>query len=255
VSWAVESWDDKGNLLYAGPSRSDTASAFVDPLGGIDVLLYTNSGRVVENYDEMGNLRWRTPPTTVISDFGGFVVDRQGNTFMMGGSPTDDKSVVAQWIDHDGHPGAAFKLLPPQSDWSHFEGKVIARVGGGVFFRGDAWWQLDSMSTSPVPAPAWFTQRDPTSLLVAMVRNGRAYGFVSPGSGPQCTQTVEIVTASGTSCGTASFTAGPPSGGSCWNKSDVGYDGTFVQRVPPPEGQCSGGVCSCTWQWWTGFFQ
>ena len=51
----------------------------------------------------------------------------------------------------------------------------------------------------------------------------------------------------------ATISAGP---GGCYAASaSIGYDGTFVQRVPPPDGVCSGGVCACTWHWWTGFFQ
>jgi hypothetical protein len=125
-------------------------------------------------------------------------------------------------------------------------------VGSGLFVHADDWWQLESMSTQVAAPPAWLIAAKPEMLwAVQMVRNGRAYGMVSSQS-PDCSTTVEIVTPSGKSCGKTTFRAGP---GSCsWVNGSIGYDGTFVQRMPPPDGTCTGGVCVCTWQWWSGFF-
>ncbi|MCA1826742.1 MAG: hypothetical protein LC689_07350 [Myxococcales bacterium] len=253
-AYSVEAWDDSGQPVYIGPSRSGNMIAVEDPLGGVAVLVRGNGSPVVENYDERGTLRWSTTLSSQLTAIGAFVVDRQGNTFVTADSATFDKSVVAQWIDHGGTAGAAFKLLGPQSEWTHLEGFALVRVGGGVFVHADTWWQLDSMATTVAPPPAWFMDRNPNMMAgFQMVRNGRAYGIVSMASGPDCTATVEIVTPSGTSCGKATFSAGP---GSCtWANASIGYDGTFVQRVPPPADQCSGGVCSCTWHWWSGFFR
>lgn len=252
--WVPQAWDDGGHLVAQGASHPGFPSVVEDPLGGMAVLSRETTPPSVENYDERGNLRFRTPLSSQLSAVGGFAVDRLGNTFVMGDSSAFDKSVVAQWIDHDGVASKAFQLLGRQREWNHLEGNVIVRVNSGLFVHGDDWWELDSMSTQVAPPPAWFLAARPEEIYgMQMVRNGRAYGIIYGASGADCTTPVEIVTASGKSCGKASFRAGP--GGCFWASAQIGYDGTFVQRVPPPDNVCSGGVCSCTWHWWSGFFR
>ncbi|MGE5047214.1 MAG: hypothetical protein ACM3PC_01495 [Deltaproteobacteria bacterium] len=251
-AFAIQSWDDRGNLVSMGPSRPGFLSIVEDPLGGIAVLVH-DSSPAVENYDEQGNLRWRVNLSRDLTAVGGFAVDRAGNTFVMADSTRSDKSVVAQWIDHDGVAGPAFQLLGPQSEFNHIQGEVIVRVGSGLFVHADQWWQLESMSTTLLPAPKWLLDAAGSRLAIQMVRNGRAYGIISLASGPDCASTVEVVTPSGKSCGKATFNAGP---GGCFSASaGIGYDGTFVQRVPPPANRCTGDTCTCTWHWWTGFFR
>jgi hypothetical protein len=252
-SRAVQSWDSNGNLISKGPSRPGGAYLAEDPLGGM-ALLRREGTPVVENYDERGNLRWQAEISSRLTAIGGFAVDRLGNTFITADDSSYDKSVVAQWIDHDGVASPAFQLLGPQREWNHLEGQAVVRVGSGLFVKADAWWQLESMSTTLAPPPAWFIDRGGPWLQ--MVRNGRAYGIISQPAGPDCTSTVEIVTTSGQSCGKAMFNAGPGPEGKCYFvTAAIGYDGTFVQRMPPPAGYCSGGTCSCNWHWWTGFFR
>jgi hypothetical protein len=251
--WVAQTYDDRGILLAQGPGRSGFPTIVEDPLGGIAVL-QREAPPAVENYDDRGNLRWRVEISRQITAIGGFAVDRLGNTFVMGDNSAFDKTVVAQWIDHEGVASPAFQLLGQQREWNHLEGEVVVRVGSGLFVHADEWWQLQSKSTSLEPPPAWFVAAHPELMFgMQMVRNGRAYGIIYGPSGADCTATVEIMTASGKSCGKASFSAGP--GGCFWASSLIGYDGTFVQRVPPPSNVCTGGVCSCTWHWWTGFFR
>jgi hypothetical protein len=257
--WVAQTYDDRGTLLAQGPERPGFPTVVEDPLGGI-ALLPRDGPAAIENYDDRGKLRWRVELSRQITAIGGFAVDRLGNTFVMGDSSAFDKTVIAQWIDHEGVASPAFQLLGPQREWNHLAGYVIVRVGSGLFVHADEWWQLQSNSTSVEPPPAWFIAAHPEMMHgMQMVRNGRAYGIISSASGADCTSTVEIMTASGKSCGKASFSAGPAGGSappSCFSGSTlIGYDGTFVQRVPPPPNVCTGGVCSCTWHWWTGFFR
>ena len=252
--WQVQAWDDHGKAIAQGPSGAGFPTLVEDPLGGM-ALLIREPAPAVENYDDRGKLRWHTQLSSQITAIGGFAVDRLGNTFVMGDNSAYDKSVTAQWIDHDGVATAAFQLFAPQRDWNHIEGRVIVRVGSGLFVHADSWGQLDSMSTSVRPAPDWFLAAHPELMLgMSMVRDGRAYGIIYGPQGPDCTATVEIVTSSGKSCGKAAFAAGSGTNCSFAGEASIGYDGTFVQRVPPPSGLCSGGACSCTWHWWTGFF-
>src|SRR5262249_60879595 len=127
----------------------------------------------------------------------------------------------------------------------------------GRVARADEGWQLQWTASPLAPPPDWFRAAHPDLTFgMQMVRNGRAYGIIYGPSGPDCAATVEIRTASGKSCGNASFSAGRGAGGCIGSTaSRIGYDGTFVQLVPPPPNTCMGGVCSCTWHWWTGFFR
>lgn len=255
TAWVEQTYDDRGTLLAQGAGRTGSSTVVEDPLGGIAVL-DRDTTAAVENYDEGGKLRWSVKLSPRITAIGGFAVDRLGNTFVMADDLAYDKSVVAQWIDHDGTASPAFQLLGPQKEWNHLEGQVIVRVGSGLFVHADQWWQLESKATTLEPAPDWFVAAHPELMYgMQMVRNGRAYGINYGPSGPDCTTTVEIVTASGKSCGKASFSAGSTDG-SCFGawQALIGYDGTFVQRVPPPANTCMGDVCVCTWHWWTGFF-
>src|ERR1700738_4700452 len=175
LSSAVQSWDSSGNLVSTGPSRPDSGYIAEDPLGGIALLRRVRT-TLLENYDERVTLRWSVALSSRITAIGAFAVDRLGNTFVMADDRSYDKSVVAQWIDHNGVASPAFQLLPPQHDWNHLEGSAGVRVGSGLFVKGDAWWQLDSMSTVLTPPPAWFVDRG--GPWMQMVRNGRAYGIV-----------------------------------------------------------------------------
>lgn len=250
-AWAPESWDAQGNLASTGPSRLGVPTIVEDPLGGMAVLV-REPPAAVENYDELGRLRWRVELSPELGPGGGFAVDRLGNTFVMGDGA--NKAVMGQWIDHDGAAKTAFQLFGPQNEWNHIEGKATARVDSGLFIRADAWWQLESLQTSATPAPAWFVAAQPDGLAgVQLVRGGRAYGLIGFPAGDGCASTVEVFSPSGKSCGKVSFSSGP---GACfWAIGSIGYDGTFVQRVPPPAGSCEGNECSCNWRWWTAFFR
>jgi hypothetical protein len=200
-------------------------------------------------YDDRLNLRWRTPLPAMAS---WVIVDRSGRALAI---LQDDRfgrgTSAAIWVDHDGHPGAIFQA--PAGFVS------TQRVGSGFFIADSAattfQWigQIDSLATSSSPAPAWLQARPNTRLH--MVQGGTGYGVMSePGNSASCSQTIEIVAPSGTSCGTAAFSAGS---GSCDMRDIViGYDGTVVQKLPDAkEKQCAFGACSCTWQWWPGFFR
>jgi hypothetical protein len=255
---AIVSFDDRGNVVGTTPV-DQIAWQSEDPLGGVMVLIRPEGAPVaVESFDERGARRFHADLSPRISAVGSFVVDRQGNTFLTADDAQSEgeKGVVAQWVTHDGVARPAFTLRPPQQEFNHLEGGAIARVGGGVIVGGNALGQLDSLGTQLSPAPAWFVKamNDPVFGGVQLARNGRAYALVSiaPFGEAICANAVEIVAPDGQSCGKVAFPAGP---GVCdWASVQIGYDGTLVQRVPPPADACVGGTCICTWHWWTGFF-
>jgi hypothetical protein len=237
-----------------------------DPLGGI--LGFTAGGIV--SYDERLTPRWTTQFPTRPSAFLMAGVDRRGQALMLfdGGDRYGTNSVAGQWIDHVGNAGPVFKFLGPQPDQVQRLGfGLTPRVGSGLFLlqhvrendrRGVRWIaQIDSLATSAAPAPAWLQARPNT--LLHMARGGRAYAVLPLAhDSADCTQTIEVVAPAGTSCGTASFHAGPSAGaGACSMKEiAVGYEGTVVQQLPDSlERRCWFGPCTCSWQWWPGFFR
>ena len=165
-------------------------------------------------------------------------------------------TVAGMWIDHDGAAGPVFQALGPQSKPAQQVGfRLTQRVGSGLFIGAGGKWvaQIDSLATSTGPAPGWLQARPNTRLH--MVHGGSGYAVLPvPGTSGDCSQSVEVVAPSGTSCGTASFSAGS---GNCDMKDIVvGYDGTVMQTFPDAkEKQCWFGACTCTWQWWPGFFR
>src|SRR6185503_12441507 len=129
---------------------------------------------------------------------------------------------------------------------------VAERVGSGLFVGAEGSWrvQLDSLSTAPAPPPSWLASR-PVSPM-HMVHGGQGYAVLPNPAVGDCAQTIDVVSPSGKTCGSQTFRA---VAGSCaTNAIRVGYDGTVVQTLPGVP-SCSGRSCSCTWQWWTGFYQ
>src|SRR5439155_1645231 len=85
--------------------------------------------------------------------------------------------------------------------------------------------------------------------VLAVWSNERRYGS------PACEQQIEVVSPSGKTCGSSTFSMG---GGSCSTSSIiVGYDGTVVQQGARERETCTaaGHQCSCTYRYWPGFFR
>lgn len=255
--WALRLWNADGSIGAQRPPQPGAPQDVVeDPLGGIVVLIRTSGPPRAESYDGNLNLRWRVDLPD--RPMGAVAVDRAGNTLVL--FDADDiaapMAADAVWIDRAGHAGPVFRALPRQGEWAHISSAIVQRVGSGLFYGVSEWRQIDSLSTSPQPAPDWFTKHLELSG-VHMVHGGRGYALISPqGGSDHCTQTVEVVAPSGVSCGTATFVGGPGGGpGLCPAGLVVTYDGTVVQRLPPSRGECVGQNCTCHWQWWSGFFR
>lgn len=254
AGYLLAAQDDRGNLLQATPAGTPRALV-EDPLGGAMVASYDASDANLQgplaltSFDENGAQRFRVVLSANRTNFATLAVDRQGNALIV--TFAADNSLLGQWVSHDGAQGPVFTLLGPSGLGLN---ELANRVGGGFFFRrghnpGDDWWQLDSLSTTVSPGPAWLkavTSRpgvDHADLFMA--RNGRAYAVVALRMG-QCADEVELFAPDGESCGKATF---PPNTPGC-NDMQVGYDGTLLQQAKG----CSGTTCTCSVQWWTGFF-
>ena len=61
---------------------------------------------------------------------------------------------------------------------------------------------------------------------------------------PSCNQVIEVISASGRTCGRSTFDCGGTS---------IGYDGTVIQSVTPTR-LYNTDEFDCRWEWWPGFF-
>jgi hypothetical protein len=252
-----------GELLETIESGSQgVALGANDPLGGIFVNhSRTQQGGDVSSFDDAGRLRFQVPVPYLPT----FIVDRLGNALTLSfADMANNHDLIGQWIDHDGKAGPKFQALNGLPD--SWRIALYARVGGGVFVHvstlanGGAdvtkreWVrQFDSLATTGSAPPTWLTSRPDTKIHMA--RNGTAYAMLSLANmseSPDCAQRLEIVSASGKSCGTATFFVAP---GACRSGSlDVGYDGTVIQQLPrEKETTDSSGNATCTWRFWPGY--
>jgi hypothetical protein len=264
--------DPIGNELYASPfDRKSGRSQANDPTGGMvrasfpassDFLQSANP--VLDAIDAAGKIRWtRTLPDPLrvgVDEPGLIGVDRKGDVLAIW--PSDARygkgTFAGQWFDHDGNPGPVFQVMLPAGTSPN---ALFERVGDGLFLAGGAagqpsWLgQFDARATALTPPPGWLAARPGKTLH--MVHGGAGYA-VLPQDAQQsanCEQQVEVISPSGQSCGTATFSFG---GGSCTTGTiAVGYDGTVVQQGPRERETCSAAdhVCTCTYRYWPGFFR
>ncbi|GAC1344051.1 MAG: hypothetical protein NVSMB23_18560 [Myxococcales bacterium] len=263
----MTAWDSTGHPIAHAPVDAEGRSRFrgsavaPDPLGGV----VDNAG---QSYDDRLKPRWSVPIAAECRACRGYSavgVDRAGRAlFLFDGSGRypGEGPIAARWVHHDGRAGDVFQWLGPRPETGRFV--LEPRVGDGFFIGFGGRWtdQIDSLATVTTPAPAWLQARPDTDLH--MVHGGRGYAVLptrrfrstapDPSTdSPTCSQAVEVIAPSGTSCGTVSFNAGT---GPCAMKAiTVGYEGTVIQQLPDSkETRCWFGPCTCTWQWWPGFF-
>jgi hypothetical protein len=236
--------------------RNDISLLAEDPTGGAVGLASTSPCTIV-SLDESLRMRW-TAQCPSGSPRVALAVDRSGATLYVyeGSKAFGANSMGAMWVDPHGNAGETFELVGPQAQSVFTKSVTLAqRVGSGFFVQNGANWidQIDSLSTTPSPAPAWLEARPNTSLH--MVHGGTGYA-VLPAASAVCAQDVEILSPAGTSCGATRFTAAS-SACSVQSAIIVGYDGTVIQRAPDPDPthQEWFGPGTCYWHWWPGFFR
>ncbi|MFL5310041.1 MAG: hypothetical protein ACJ79H_06245 [Myxococcales bacterium] len=255
----VVRYDGAGRLRHASADSEDAVPVIApDPAGGIAVAILTGGqrARALEAYDGEGALRWRVslPDVLLVSH----AIDRAGNTLVLfeGEEAFGKGQRAALWIDRAGRAGAPFQLQGVES------GGLIdlaARIRDGFFVRklgepGSVWvGEIGAASTILQHPPPWLAARPGTAVHLA--HRGTAYAVVpDPRFSIPCAQVVEVISASGRSCGSAEFSIAPTG---CFTSTIViGQDGTVIQQFPDAmEARIGSGSRSCTWRWWSGFFR
>lgn len=256
-----------GQLFKSTPGVNQFSNGLQadNPLGGMIHARTQNTSAgiiiVLDNLDATGAVRWsRTLPDPFAAGAQGFVqvvVDRRGNTLAIWASAArfGANTWAGEWFDPAGNAGPVFEALTgvlPTQTLALFD-----RVGSGLFLSDGFHWigQIDAMATGFTAAPAWLVSRLNTTLHMA--RGGTAYAVLPlQGASGNCEQTIEVVAADGTSCGSATFTVG---GGACDTTGPiiVGYDGTVVQELPTARETCTAAnhQCTCTYRAWPAFLR
>ena len=265
-----------GTIVHrSGTFSSGNGPQANDPTGGFVLLRAADSSSVsaitLDAWDASGVLRWsRLLPDNAVVSRAIVGVDRAGNVLALwdGSSRFGAASLAGQWYDHSGSGGAVFNAGSTSAWPTLRETRLYERVGSGLFLwvrtydssGSVASWRAEypPMTAGFNAPPAWLVARPETRLH--MVHGGAGYAVLPvvplPGTASPCSQTIEVVAPSGTSCGFATF---PIAGGACTPMSiDVGYDGSVIQQLPTAMETCSAGgghLCTCTWRRWNGFFR
>jgi len=173
----LRAWDTGGRTVAEGPVRSGFRIVHEDPLAGSWFVDFSSSPKTLESYDERLNLRWRVD--IIDRGVGGFAVDRAGRTLVLFDADyaTAPQAVDAVWWTTTAPRDQSSVALGRQSSWPHLGIDVTQRVGSGLFFRADQWWQIDSLATVVQPPPDWFARRPFSGLH--MVHGGTGYAGVS----------------------------------------------------------------------------
>jgi hypothetical protein len=256
-----------GQLFKSTPGVTEFSNGLQanNPLGGMIHARVQNTSAgfivVLDNLDATGAVRWsRTLPDPFAAGAQGFVqvaVDRMGNTLALWASTArfGANTWAGEWFDPAGNAGPVLEALTgvvPTQTLALFD-----RVGSGLFLSDGFHWigQIDALATGFTAAPSWLVTRINTTLHMA--RGGTAYAVVPlQSASANCEQTIEVVAADGTSCGSATFTVG---GGACDTTGPiiVGYDGTVVQQLPATRETCTAAnhQCTCTYRAWPAFLR
>lgn len=258
-SW-VSRFDSQGKETTRTAVFSEARGMAVDPTGGAvwPKIGLGPTGETVslELFASDAHLTSRWHAVLPAKPLAALAVDRTGNTLVIvdGDDLYGKNTAGGIWVDHNGAVGTEFQLLTSLPTSAHLLTLVVAeRVGSGLFVGTEAaTWrvQIDSLSTAPAAPPAWLAPRSVSPIHV--VHGGKGYAVLPNPAVGDCTQTIDVVSPSGKSCGFHSFRAASGSCATSWIR--VGYDGTVAQNLPNAP-SCSGRSCSCSWQWWSGFYR
>jgi hypothetical protein len=181
----------------------------------------------------------------------GMGTDVRANTLLLtdGTSRFGSGTVAGYWIDANGQAGPEFSVARVSETPCSGCYMLEKRVGGGLFLKdshGDWLAQIDALATQASAPPEWLARKP--GVRIVLVHSGAAYALVEPqATGTHCTQSVDVVSSVGQSCGTAQFPCGMAQSG-----LSIGYDGTVVVNG---DDQSAAPQHTCHWQWWTRFFR
>lgn len=251
-------YDDHGAVLTTSPIHAlvpdgtptgtagllgDVRVMKPDPFGGGTVLL-TISGTLmtptarIEVVDAGGH---RTAGTIVAGhDAWDIAVATDGHILAAGSE--------ARWFDHDAQPLTEWFQVPAVPAQPAFSRTILAPLADGSIARrvGGTWTtRFPNGAPATEDVPAWLASRSGTEVWV--IRGGKAHAVIGAptqayvGGG----NALEILTASGRSCGKVNLPAATDLA-----QLDVGRDGTvFAFSVGASQ---KAGNQLCTYRWWPG---
>jgi hypothetical protein len=247
--YGLASFDDRGNRL--GLSRDAILSSAPDGQGGSVALGQTwASGNVGPTQLEWLDAHAGLVRSVTLDQDGGLLLSSwgTGHVLVLGGRAP----VRARWYDAQGEPLTPWFDAVPSLDTP----TLHLLVDGSIAIGDLAGWRgvfRDGVASMD-PPPAWLAARPFTRL--ATIRGGRGYAvlpldFHPPGVPWQDETKVEILSASGESCGTIATPAAPGEAGVTRQPSSlgVGQDGTLFEMDDLSGPGLSGGR-ACEFRWW-----
>lgn len=259
---SADPWPDGFALLqqragYQGPYA-------VAPEGGGGALVVSSgpgdvegeSGIWAARFDAGGALRafWtvessrREADAAVLRSSAGLAIgaDGAGRVLVLwsGVTPCAPGAVAGRWFDADGSPlGPPFDagVAEPGTLVPLLDGSLALQDGAGAWVR-----RFEAGALAGGPVPAWLAARAGAALH--RVLGGRAYALARSEATADgaCTQSLEVVAADGTSCGTLALPGAAVCAPVPWRAPRspwIGADGTVVHEA-------AGEAGACTWRWW-----
>ena len=278
----MRSIDDAARPVGAVNARGRTTFEMYEPVEEVFVA-DANGGAVVAGtlrvqgqpnqrrvtmFDAAGNIRGGPTALQVNRTVFGMGVDANGRVLVIqDGYAQCSGCILGQWFERNGAAlTGSFTLIAGFSAGPATWFETAPVIGGGLAVRRmdarasgqlrgfTSTWLLtvDGGSASVHAAPTWMTSRNNTNLAIA--RGGKAYAVLANGEdGERCTQSLEIVSATGNSCGSFDL-AMTNDGSTCDNwELRLGLDGTVVQHLPAQLEQTldsTGRTKTCTIRFW-----
>jgi hypothetical protein len=241
----VKSFDHDGMLTSTTPvtetvyvSGASSSTIAIDPSGGTAIVKSSQDGNgawtsAYQRLSKTGarETDWVTVDTAK-NPIRAVGVALSGHALVIYSS--DSSKANARWLDRDGVPiSEPFEFAPedgfPRLDFL-MDGSLVLRFNAPRYpFNPGAWkHRFEDGRKGVAPVPDWLVARAHQSFYV--VRGGR--GYATWGSEGRCGTRLEVLAASGASCGCLAV----PNLG---NLTSVGRDGSLIVPRPPAQfGTC-----------------
>ncbi|MBN8468713.1 hypothetical protein JYJ95_19555 [Corallococcus exiguus] len=223
----------------------------VDPTGGLRAVLADGT---LKAYSVQGETRWSLP-VSLSAPLSAVGVDARGHTLVLavGDTRFGPSTVEGLWVDSEGQPGQPFLALAQAPAGSY---ELMPQVNNGLFLavnQGARTWAaaFESLRPEGSPAPEWLARGAERPLL--RLPGGKGYFRPSATSTGNwvCERRAELISPTGSSCGTFQFPSTPEKGLGC-QQLMLGADGTVVE---PVDSGYEDGQVYCSVRYWPRLLQ
>ncbi|MBN8231326.1 hypothetical protein JYK02_27810 [Corallococcus macrosporus] len=223
-----------GPTSYARQQPNEAAEIVltsVDPAGGLRAVLADGT---LKAYDVRGETRWILP-VSLSAPLSAVGVDARGNTLVLAAGDTQfgPSTVEGLWVDGDGQPGQSFLALAQAPSGSY---ELMPQAKEGLFLavnHGARTWAaaFESLKPEAGPAPEWLARGAERPLLRLPGGKGYFRPSVTQVGYSICERQAELVSPTGSSCGTLPFPTTSDDASYFCEHLMLGADGTVVEPL------------------------